>query len=118
MTKQRTKVTVEMGWIESDHSVANPTINRSVYQGRPTDDKVLLDWTDKDRELAAAFTHTDPWRVMRIQGEVVAGFDALADIGPAISVFGSARSARQTSRPLMPGSIRSSTTRSTGFSRT
>jgi uncharacterized protein (TIGR00730 family) len=109
MTKQRTKVTVEMGWIESDHSVANPTINRSVYQGRPTDDKVLLDWTDKDRELAAAFTHTDPWRVMRIQGEVVAGFDALADIGPAISVFGSARigsdspyftAARETGRKL------------------
>lgn len=37
------------------------------------------------------FTHTDPWRVMRIQGEFVKGFDALAEIGPAISVFGSAR---------------------------
>ncbi|ALO66175.1 DNA-binding protein [Arthrobacter alpinus] len=38
-----------------------------------------------------AFTHTDPWRVMRIQSEFVQGFDALAEIGPAISVFGSAR---------------------------
>lgn len=38
-----------------------------------------------------AFTHTDPWRVMRIQSEFVQGFDALSDIGPAISVFGSAR---------------------------
>ncbi|MCQ9165395.1 MULTISPECIES: TIGR00730 family Rossman fold protein [unclassified Arthrobacter] len=37
------------------------------------------------------FTHTDPWRVMRIQSEFVQGFDSLADIGPAISVFGSAR---------------------------
>ncbi len=37
------------------------------------------------------FTHTDPWRVMRIQSEFVKGFDALAEIGPAISVFGSAR---------------------------
>ena len=37
------------------------------------------------------FTHTDPWRVMRIQSEFVQGFDALAEIGPAISVFGSAR---------------------------
>jgi uncharacterized protein (TIGR00730 family) len=33
----------------------------------------------------------DPWRVMRIQSEFIAGFDALASIGPAVSVFGSAR---------------------------
>ncbi|PYI37739.1 TIGR00730 family Rossman fold protein [Arthrobacter psychrolactophilus] len=40
---------------------------------------------------SSAFTHTDPWRVMRIQSEFVQGFDALAEVGPAISVFGSAR---------------------------
>jgi len=34
---------------------------------------------------------TDPWRVLRIQAEFVEGFDALAAVGPAISVFGSAR---------------------------
>ncbi len=33
----------------------------------------------------------DPWRVLRIQSEFVEGFDALAGLGPAISVFGSAR---------------------------
>ncbi len=38
-----------------------------------------------------AFIHTDPWRVMRIQGEFIEGFGALASLGPAISVFGSAR---------------------------
>jgi len=37
------------------------------------------------------FTHTDPWRVLRIMGEFVAGFDALAHIGPAATIFGSAR---------------------------
>ncbi len=37
--------------------------------------------------------HGDPWRVLRIQSEFVEGFGALAEIGPAISVFGSARSA-------------------------
>lgn len=42
------------------------------------------------------FTHTDPWRVMRIQSEFVQGFDALAEIGPAISVFGSARTKRDS----------------------
>ncbi|GIG53565.1 LOG family protein [Demequina activiva] len=36
--------------------------------------------------------HGDPWRVMRIQSEFVEGFGALAELGPAISVFGSARS--------------------------
>ncbi len=109
MTKQRTNVITEMGWIDSDHSIANPTINRAVYQGKPPDDKILLSWTEQDRVAAAAFTHTDPWRVLRMQGEVVSGFDALADVGPAISIFGSARigqespyfiAARETGRKL------------------
>src|SRR5699024_5318131 len=39
----------------------------------------------------AEWVHTDPWRVMRIQAEFVEGFGALAELGPAISVFGSAR---------------------------
>src|SRR5690625_3744510 len=38
------------------------------------------------------WVHSDPWRVMRIQSEFVEGFGALAELGPAISVFGSARS--------------------------
>ena len=38
--------------------------------------------------------HTDPWRVLRIQAEFVEGFGALAELGPAISVFGSARTRR------------------------
>jgi len=33
----------------------------------------------------------DPWRVLRIQSEFVEGFGALAELGPAIGVFGSAR---------------------------
>lgn len=37
------------------------------------------------------WVHTDPWRVMRIQAEFVEGFGALAELGPAIGVFGSAR---------------------------
>lgn len=38
-----------------------------------------------------AFRHTDPWRVMRIQSEFVKGFDALAPLGKAVTIFGSAR---------------------------
>jgi uncharacterized protein (TIGR00730 family) len=41
----------------------------------------------------AAWLHEDPWRVLRIQSEFVEGFGALAEIGPAVSVFGSARTA-------------------------
>jgi uncharacterized protein (TIGR00730 family) len=44
--------------------------------------------------LVATFKHTDPWRVLRIMGEFVHGFDALAEIGPAVTIFGSARSRR------------------------
>lgn len=38
-----------------------------------------------------SWLHMDPWRVMRIQSEFVDGFGALADLGPAVTVFGSAR---------------------------
>src|SRR5262249_43220775 len=38
-----------------------------------------------------AFTHTDAWRVLRIQGEFVSGINALAEVGAAVSIFGSAR---------------------------
>lgn len=38
------------------------------------------------------WVHGDPWRVLRIQSEFVEGFGALAEVGSAISVFGSARS--------------------------
>lgn len=44
-----------------------------------------------DTKGAGQFVHTDPWRVLRIQSEFVEGFGALADLGPAVSVFGSAR---------------------------
>ncbi len=37
------------------------------------------------------WVHTDPWRVLRIQSEFVEGFGALAEVPPAVSVFGSAR---------------------------
>ena len=37
------------------------------------------------------FLETDPWRALRILSEFVEGFDALAEVGPAITVFGSAR---------------------------
>lgn len=51
-----------------------------------TSDQRLLSGGD-----GADWLHGDPWRVMRIQSEFVEGFGALAELGPAVSVFGSAR---------------------------
>jgi uncharacterized protein (TIGR00730 family) len=51
-----------------------------------TSDQRLLSGGD-----GADWLHSDPWRVMRIQSEFVEGFGALAELGPAVSVFGSAR---------------------------
>ncbi|MFN2525930.1 MAG: TIGR00730 family Rossman fold protein [Actinomycetota bacterium] len=39
----------------------------------------------------SSFIDTDPWRALRILGEFVDGFDALARVDQAVSVFGSAR---------------------------
>ena len=39
----------------------------------------------------APFRSTDPWRVLRVMSEMVRGFDELAEIGPAVTLFGSAR---------------------------
>ena len=43
---------------------------------------------------ATDWVHTDPWRVLRIQSEFIDGFGTLAELGPAVSVFGSARAPR------------------------
>jgi uncharacterized protein (TIGR00730 family) len=52
--------------------------------------------TTQDEQLlesprADEFTHTDPWRVFRIMGEFVEGFDELATLSRGIAIFGSAR---------------------------
>ena len=51
-----------------------------------TEDRKLLEPSGRP-----AFLDTDPWRALRILAEFVEGFDALAGLGPAITVFGSAR---------------------------
>src|SRR6476646_2306341 len=51
-----------------------------------TQDEQLLESPRPDE-----FTHTDPWRVFRIMGEFVEGFDELASLSRGIAIFGSAR---------------------------
>jgi len=55
---------------------------------KPTEDRKLL----RSAPYAdASFLDTDAWRALRIQGEVIEGFDSLARLGIAVSIFGSAR---------------------------
>jgi uncharacterized protein (TIGR00730 family) len=65
---------------------AEPLAGRRI--GR-TEDEALL-----QRPTPAEFLDTDPWRALRILSEFVEGFDAMAEVGPAVSVFGSARTHR------------------------
>ena len=65
-------------------------------QGRVTRVGSQVEDTTTDQRLldgsgTGDWVHTDPWRVLRIQAEFVEGFGALAELGPAVSVFGSAR---------------------------
>jgi uncharacterized protein (TIGR00730 family) len=90
-------VAEESPYDEQPPEQPNPTLNRAARTGRPTEDEQLLGSPTQQPGTAQrpdAFTHTDPWRVLRIQGEFVAGIDALADLGPAVSIFGSARTPR------------------------
>lgn len=65
---------------------------RGASPGDPrTEDQKLL----RARPRALRFQETDTWRTLRIMGEFVEGFDALADVGPAVSIFGSARIGRR-----------------------
>ena len=58
--------------------------------GTTTDQRLL------DRRAGSDFVHTDPWRVLRIQAEFVEGFGLLAELPRAVSVFGSARTSRDS----------------------
>ena len=70
-----------------------------------TDDEVLLRSPEEEDE----YKTSDSWRVFRIMGEFVGGFDSLATITRGVSIFGSARTgpdnenyiaARETARLL------------------
>src|SRR3984885_9954023 len=63
-----------------------PATPRGKHIPKTTTDQRLLDWRG-----ASDWVHTDPWRVLRIQAEFVEGFGLLAELGQAVSVFGSAR---------------------------
>jgi uncharacterized protein (TIGR00730 family) len=57
------------------------------YAGLTTEDQKLLESPKSGED----FTRTDPWRVLRIMGEFIEGFDTLASVRKGVTIFGSAR---------------------------
>jgi uncharacterized protein (TIGR00730 family) len=66
------------------------TLRRRQIETSTTDQRLL------DTRGPTDWLHADPWRVLRIQSEFVEGFGALAELGRAVSVFGSARTPRDS----------------------
>ncbi len=64
---------------------------RLTVRGKASEQIGTADERLLQRERDSEFVHSDPWRVLRILGEFVDGFDALARVGHCVSVFGSAR---------------------------
>ena len=83
-------------------TVSNSQPHRRVRRQGPVtlrDKQIPATTTDQrllDRRGPSDWVHTDPWRVLRIQAEFVEGFGLLAELGIAVSVFGSARSQRES----------------------
>jgi uncharacterized protein (TIGR00730 family) len=65
-----------------------PEAAARIARDASTEDEQLL-----ERRPTVSFQQTDTWRALRILAEFVEGFEAMAAVGPAVTVFGSARAA-------------------------
>ncbi|MBN1868409.1 TIGR00730 family Rossman fold protein [Candidatus Sumerlaeota bacterium] len=78
---------------QKSHTPANkPTRSQAGRAKRHAEEHELLlaPW----RTESEPFTKTDPWRMWRIASEFVEAYDALAELGPSVAIFGSARTPR------------------------
>ncbi|MBI3031528.1 MAG: TIGR00730 family Rossman fold protein [Candidatus Rokubacteria bacterium] len=77
-------VSVCVGWfVEPRMILQGRAMARRRGAVKRTQDELLLE--------RPAVAGEEPWRVLRIMGEFVEGFETLAGLGPAVAVFGSAR---------------------------
>ncbi len=89
---------------EEGHRMAGRTPPSRTTQQRQSDAKRKIDEAIRNFEPVTEdekllqqpapgldFTRTDPWRVMRIMGEFIEGFDTLASVDKGVTIFGSAR---------------------------
>jgi len=102
--KRKTKQIKQIEPIEPETIAEAKELEKSSYW-QTTEDEILL----RSPEPDDVFKSSDSWRVFRILGEFVGGFDSLATITRGVSVFGSARTtednenyiaARETGRLL------------------
>jgi uncharacterized protein (TIGR00730 family) len=84
-TKQN-KLTKQIKPIEPETIAEAKELEKNPYW-QTTEDEILL----RSPEPDDVFKSSDSWRVFRILGEFVGGFDSLATITHGVSVFGSAR---------------------------
>ncbi|QPK81666.1 TIGR00730 family Rossman fold protein [Schaalia sp. ZJ405] len=95
----------------STQSSSPSSTPRSTYQRGPVilrGREIPQETTDANLlrpQQSSDWLHEDPWRVLRILSEFVEGFGALAELGPAISVFGSARTPQDASEWQMAHAI-------------
>jgi uncharacterized protein (TIGR00730 family) len=68
------------------HNEPPPSAAEPFPHERETEDERLLQSVEDIRTIGK-----DAWRVFRIMGEFVEGFEEMGDIGTAVSIFGSAR---------------------------
>src|SRR6202012_2292366 len=93
-----------------DRTMGGANTRRVRRQGPVTlrDKQIPATTTDQrllDRRGPSHWVHTEPWRVMRIQAEFVEGFGLLAELGVAVSIFGSARTKPGTAAYQLAGGI-------------
>jgi hypothetical protein len=78
--------------------IPNLAQSAAARTGKQTEDELLLQRPRLPRPVArepalGEFTRGDSWRALRILGEFVQGFDILAEVAAAVTIFGSARTA-------------------------
>lgn len=78
-------------WKDTYYSGAVMMRGPMIPKESTTETLLQHDLPNGDLQDNHAWQGLDPWRVLRIQAEFIDGFDALAKLGLAVSVFGSAR---------------------------
>ena len=57
----------------------------------PIDNPAAVSYAPRMNNQAFGFIKEDPWRIFRIMAEFVDSFETLSHVGPAVTIFGSAR---------------------------
>ncbi|HZS07697.1 MAG TPA: TIGR00730 family Rossman fold protein [Blastocatellia bacterium] len=69
------------------------TVRRRNQTKAATADQILL---EAPTQAQQDFTDTDPWRIFKIMGEFVDGFDNMAHVSRGVTIFGSARATEES----------------------